>query len=304
MSGLELLVFVSLAGFFMLCGVLTRRLMTPAGPVEVELRRLPERVIAAPSSTDSISVRFDRWMHRTLRGSGIGMSVGMIVLISILSAILTATATFLSGLSLPIQLFSSLSILFVIPSVLMLLKRRRIKEFSDQLPPTLDLISRAVGAGESFESAIGIAAKAAKDPVQSELLQCARQFEMGTSTSAVMSSFAQRVPTMEVRIFAHTVSVHRELGGRLAQGLERLATVIRDRREYVQKVSSMTSLGRFSIGAISLMGVFVLGYLTVFHPEYLTKLSSSELGLKMIAYAVISEIVGLCWVAMTLKIEY
>lgn len=304
MSGLELLVFVSLAGFFMLCGVLTRRLMTPAGPVEVELRRLPERVIAAPSSTDSISVRFDRWMHRTLRGSGIGMSVGMIVLISILSAILTATATFLSGLSLPIQLFSSLSILFVIPSVLMLLKRRRIKEFSDQLPPTLDLISRAVGAGESFESAIGIAAKAAKDPVQSELLQCARQFEMGTSTSAVMSSFAQRVPTMEVRIFAHTVSVHRELGGRLAQGLERLATVIRDRREYVQKVSSMTSLGRFSIGAISLMGVFVLGYLTVFHPEYLTKLSSSELGLKMIAYAVISEIVGLCWVAITLKIEY
>lgn len=304
MSGLELLVFAALAGSFMLFGLLTRRLLTPAGPVDAELRRLPQRVIVAPSSNDSILVRFDRWMHRTLRGSGIGMSIGMIALISILAAVLTAIGTFLSGVSLPIQLFASLSVLFLIPIVLMLMKRRRIREFSNQLPPTLDLISRAVRAGESFEGAIGIAAKAAKDPVKSELMQCVRQFEMGTPTSTVMSSFAQRVPTMEVRIFAHTVSVHRELGGRLANGLERLATVIRDRREYVQKVNSMTSLGRFSIGAISLMGVFVLAYLTVFHPEYLTKLSSSELGLKMIAYAVISEIVGLCWVAMTLKIEY
>ena len=304
MSGLELLVFAALAGSFMLCGLLTRRLITPAGPVDAELRRLPQRVIAAPSNNDSISVRFDRWMHQTLRGSGIGMSIGMIVLISILAAILTATATFLFGASLPIQLFLSLSVLFLLPIVLLILKRRRLKEFSNQLPPTLDLISRAVGAGESFEGAIGIAAKAAKEPVRREMMQCVRQFEMGTPTAAVTSSFAQRVPTMEVRIFAHTVSVHRELGGKLAKGLERLAKVIRDRREYVQKVNSMTSLGRFSIGAISLMGVFVLAYLTIFQPEYLTKLSSSELGLKMIGYAIISEIVGLLWVAMTLKIEY
>ena len=304
MSSLELAVFVFLAGFFMLSAMFVRRLMTPVGPAGIELKRLPQRVISPPSTNDSISVRFDRWMHRTLRGSGIGMSLTSIVLISILAAVLTATATFLAGTSLVVQLLLSLSVLFVLPIVLMLFKRRRIKEFSNQLPPTLDLLSRAVGAGESFESAMEIAAKSAKDPLQNELKQCVRQFQMGTSTAAVMSSFAQRVPTMEVRIFAHTVSVHRELGGRLANGLERLATVIRDRREYIQKVNSMTSLGRFSIGAISLMGVFVLGYLTVFHPEYLTKLLASELGLKMVAYAVISEIVGLCWVALTLKIEY
>lgn len=304
MTPLELSVFASLAGFFMLSAVFARRLMTAAGPVQAELKRLPQRVITPPTANDSISVRFDRWMHRTLMGSGIGMSIGTIVLISILAAVLAATATFLAGTSLAVQLLLSLSVLFVLPIVLMVLKRRRIREFSDQLPPTLDLVSRAVRAGESFESAIEIAAKAAKDPVQHELKQCVRQFELGTPTSAVMASFAERVPTMEVRIFAHTVTVHRELGGRLANGLERLATVIRDRREYVQKINSMTSLGRFSIGAISLMGVFVLGYLTVFHPEYLTKLTSSELGLKMVAYAVISEIVGLCWVAMTLKMEY
>ena len=304
MSTLEFAVFAFLAGFFMLSAMFVRRLMTPIGPVGAELKRLPQRVITPPSTDDSISVRFDRWMHRTLAGSGIGMSVATIVLISILSAVLTATATFLAGTSLLVQLLLSLSVLFVLPVVLMVFKRRRIREFSDQLPPTLDLLSRAVGAGESFENAMVIASESAKDPLQNELKQCVRQFEMGTPTAAVMSSFAQRVPTMEVRIFAHTVSVHRELGGRLANGLERLAAVIRDRREYIQKVNSMTSLGRFSIGAISLMGVFVLGYLTVFHPEYLRKLLASELGLKMVAYAVISEIVGLCWVAMTLKIEY
>ncbi len=304
MSALEFSVFASLAGFFMLSAVFVRRLMTPSGPAEIALRRLPQRVITPPSDTDSIAVRFDRWMHSTLIGSGVGMSIGTIVLLSILAAVLTATATFLYGASLPVQLLLSLGVLFVVPFVLTLIRRRRIKEFSDQLPPTLDLVARAVRAGESFESAIEIAAKAAKDPVKNELNQCVRQFELGTPVASVMAAFAQRIPTMEVRIFAHTVTVHRELGGRLAEGLERLATVIRDRREYIQKVNSMTSLGRFAIGAISLMGVFVLAYLTIFHPEYLRKLLSSELGLKMVAYGVISEIVGLCWVAMTLKMEY
>lgn len=303
MSALDFSVFVSLTGFFMLSAIFVRRLMTPVGSVAIELKRLPQPIITPSSDNDSVSVRFDRWLHKTQMASGLGLSVGGVVLISVLAAVLAAVATFLAELALVVQVVCSLSVLFLLPMVLMLFKRRRLKEFSDQLPATLDLIARAVRAGESFENAVEIAAKAAKSPVKDELQQCVRQFDMGTSTAAVMSSFAQRVPTMEVRIFAHTVTVHRELGGRLANGLERLATVIRDRREYVQKVNSMTSLGRFSIGAISLMGVFVLGYLTVFHPQYLTKLLTTELGLKMVAYAVISEIVGLCWVAMTLKTE-
>lgn len=304
MNALEFSIFVSLTGFFMLSAVFVRRLMTPVGSVPIELKRLPQRVITPSSDNDSVSVRFDRWMHKTQMGSGFGLSVGGIVLISVLAAVLVAVATFLAECALAVQVLCALSVLFLFPVVLTFFKRRRTKEFSDQLPSTLDLIARAVRAGESFENAVEIAANAAKSPVKNELQQCVRQFEMGTPTSAVMSSFAQRVPTVEVRIFAHTVTVHRELGGRLANGLERLATVIRDRRDYVQKVNSMTSLGRFSIAAISLMGVFVLGYLMVFHPEYLTKLLTTELGLKMVAYAIISEIVGLCWVAMTLKMEH
>lgn len=303
MTTLEISVFVSLTGFFMLSVLCVRRLMTPVAPGPVQLKRLPQRIITPPSETDSISVRLDRWMHRLLIGSGIGMSLGTMVLITVLTAIITAVTTFFAGLSLAVQLLMSLGVLFVLPLVLVILKRRRVKEFSDQLPPTLDLIARAVRAGESFESAIEIASNAAKEPMKNELQQLVRQSAMGTPTTVVMTSFAQRVTTMEVRIFAHTVTIHRALGGRLANGLERLAIVIRDRRDYVQKVNSMTSLGRFSIGAISLMGVIVLSYLIIFHPQYLTKLSSSELGLKMIAYAVVSEIVGLCWVAMTLKME-
>lgn len=303
MGALELSVFLTLTGFFMLSAMLVRRVMKPVGVAPIELKRLPQPVITPPSDTDALSVRLDRWLHKTLMGSGLGMSFGTIVLVSVLTAVLAAVATFLAGVSLVVQLLVSLGVLFVLPAILLFFKRKRTKEFSDQLPATLDLISRAVRAGESFEGAIEIAADAAKDPVKVELQQCVRQFAMGTPTESVMSSLVQRVPTMELRIFAHTVTVHRELGGGLAKGLERLATVIRDRREYVQKVNSMTSLGRFSIGAISLMGVFVVAYLTIFHPEYLTKLLSSELGLKMVAYAVISELVGLCWVAMTLRME-
>ena len=302
-TSLEIAVFLCFASFVFLAGLSVRRFITTTGASHIELQQLPASITSEPQATDSLSIRLDRWLHRTVRASGIGLSTSTVLLITICAGVLTATAVFLFELPLPLQVVLTSLVVVAIPIVLTMIKRYQLKKFSNQLPPTLDLLARAVQAGESLESAFSIASKSSKEPIKKQLGYCVKQFELGSSASSVMANFADRVPTMEMKIFAHTVSVHRELGGRLANGLERLAAVIRDRREYIQKVNSMTSLGRFSIAAISLMGVFILLYLIVFHPDYLNKLLSSELGLQMAAYAVVSEIVGLCWIFLTLKSE-
>jgi len=303
-SLLEIGVFASLASFLLLSGVTVRRLITSAGPVDAQLKRLASPLVSQPSKGDGVSASLDRWLHGTLRTSGIGMSAVSIMLFTICAVAIAALAAVLSGLSIVGQLLLSISVLLIVPMALVLYKRYQLKKFAEQLPPNLDLIARAVRAGESLETAMSIAAKSSKDPIQRQFKYCVKQFEMGSSASSVMNGLATRIPTMETKIFSHTVAVHRELGGRLANGLERLAIVIRERREYIQKIHSMTSLGRYSIAAISLLGVFILIYLTLFHPDYLNKLLGSEIGLKMVGYAVISEIVGLCWIALTLKMEY
>lgn len=305
MGTLEIITGLSLASFALLTGVFVRRLMTSAGPIDAELKKLPEPLqITRLSAPQTKTGKADHWLSHSLRAAGTTTPASVIILLAVCLAILTAAAASIYGLPLAAQVILTVFAFLLVPLVITILKRRRIKKISEQMPATLDLIARAVRAGESFENAISIAARSSKAPISQELAYCVKQFEMGTATGIVMGDFAKRIGTIESRIFAHTVSVHRELGGRLANGLERLAKVIRDRREYIQKVNSLTSLGRYSIAAISMMGLFVLAYLLIFQPEYLSRLLDSELGLKMVGYALLSEIVGLGWIALTLKTEH
>jgi tight adherence protein B len=180
---------------------------------------------------------------------------------------------------------------------------RREKQFSKHFPAAIELLARSVQAGESLEASLELAAESTQEPVASELLRCAKQLNVGRSVSSVMSDLASRFPMMDVRIFAHTVSIHRATGGRLSETLVRLARVIRQRSEYLQKIRTMTGLGRFAAIAIGYMGVFVLGYLSFMHPDYIQKLWTSPLGQKMAIYALISEFVGVIWVAVVLRSE-
>ncbi len=293
--------FAFLSAAFFLAALAVKRVAAKPAVSHQQLRLLPNASLMTPGSNPKS--RFDHWVYESLWISGLSFSAQAVLLASLGLAGSVAVLTWAFQLPLAAQILASAALLLVIPIVLLIARRRQLKKFSDTLPASLELIARAVKAGESFEVSIKVAAQAAKDPVQRELKFCSRQLEMGAPVTSVMAHLARRVPTMDVKIFAHTISVHRELGGRLASGVERLAKVIRERQEYVQKINSMTSLGRFAIGAISFMGVFVLAYLLIFHPEYLNKLLDSDLGLTMVIYAVLSELVGLVWVTIALRME-
>ena len=188
--------------------------------------------------------------------------------------------------------------------MIQILAVRRQKKFVEQFPTAIDMMARSVHAGESFEEALVTTAKTVAEPVASELKRLAQELELGMQVSTCMHSFARRNRLTDVKIFANTVSVHRETGGRLADTLARLAEVIRTRSDYLRKIRSATSLGRYAAIAIVLGGLAVLVYMLIVHPEYIQKLLDSEIGLKLVYYAIVSEIVGVIWVAMTLKQEY
>jgi tight adherence protein B len=106
-----------------------------------------------------------------------------------------------------------------------------------------------------------------------------------------------------VKIFAQTVAVHEQMGGRLGKTLQRLSSVIRERGEYIEKLRSATSLGRFAAIMITLIGLGALLYLVLFQPEYLGRLTQSPLGQRMIIYAAVSEVVGVVLIFLTLNAE-
>ena len=177
------------------------------------------------------------------------------------------------------------------------------RKFAEQFPVALELMSRAVQAGESFPVAVTIARDSTQAPMKTELERCTRQMELGIAPAKAISTLASRIPTIDVKIFAQTIAVHEQMGGRLGTTLQRLSSVIRERGEYIEKLRSATSLGRFAAIMICVIGLCALLYLILCQPEYLARLTQSPLGQRMIIYAVISEVVGIALIFLTLNAE-
>ena len=180
-------------------------------------------------------------------------------------------------------------------------RTQRLKEIQNQLPGVLDLLARAVRAGESLDQAIELVGRKAPEPLAREFRRCSHQLQMGLSLQASMRALAFRVRTMEMRILATTLSVHRAAGGNLAETLERMALVIRERLTYRRQLRATTAAGRFSAALVSLAGVCLFGYMFFFQSEYIGKLFSSPFGQSLLATAVVLEIVGLIWIWRMLK---
>ena len=180
----------------------------------------------------------------------------------------------------------------------------RRKKFNEHFPSAVELIARSVSAGESLEQAVKTAAEIVEEPVAGELKRLAQDLDLGMTVSQSVNRFSQAHPYIDVKIFSHAISIHREMGGRLSNSLSRLAGVIRMRNDYLRKIDSATSLGRFGSIGIVLIGLFGLAYMLVVHPEYIGKLWNSDIGRMLAWYGIASEMIGLTWVWLTLKKQY
>lgn len=255
---------------------------------------------ASNSATDS----FDQWFTRLVVKSGIKLDVKTVSVLLGCVAVLAGAIGFVADWQPFLQLLFSVTVFLLGIGVIHTLTSIRIRKFATQFPTALDLMARSTRTGGNLETALAIAGNNSEQPIQGEFDHCVKQLQLGSSAGDVAQDLASRIGNMDTRLFAHTVGVHQNLGGRLGDALERLAEVIRDRTEYTEKVRSITGIGRFAVVAIVFMAIFVFLFLMLAYPEYLAKLYISKLGQKMLIYAAISELVGLIWVAMTLKSEF
>ncbi len=304
MTSLELCVFCCLTASFLATTLVIKRVFAPTDEVAPHLKRLPGRIsLAKFDEEESLgpAERFERWVHRSVRRSGWKITPILFMVTNLLVAVCVGAALLSTEFHEAIAALGAFAT-FVLGLVsIQVAVRRRQKQFDEHFPASLELLARSVAAGESLEDSIELISEAVQEPVREEFHHCAKQLRMGVSVSTVMDDLSGRVPTMDVRIFAHTISMHRDTGGRLSDTLTRLSNVIRQRNEYLKKIRTMTGLGRFAAISIGYMGVFVLVYLCVFHNDYVGKLWSSELGQRLAIYGIASEVIGVLWVAMTLK---
>ena len=139
------------------------------------------------------------------------------------------------------------SILFSVPFVWLWYKRAsRLKKFAAQLPEAMELVARALRAGHSLAAGLHVVADEMPDPIAKEFGRVYEEQNLGVPLEDALNHLCERVPNLDLRFFVTSVTIQRQTGGDLAEILDRIGHVIRERFKILGQVKALTAEGRLS----------------------------------------------------------
>lgn len=171
-------------------------------------------------------------------------------------------------------------------------RKRRLKKFAAQMPEALELVARALRAGHSLAAGFRLVASEMSQPICREFGRVFEEQNLGIPFEEALTSLTERVPNLDLKFFATAVILQRQTGGDLAEILDKIGTLVRERFKIWGQVQALTGEGRLS--GIVLLALPPLLFVTVYrmNPDYLMLLFTDPLGKKMLIGGVLLQILG------------
>jgi tight adherence protein B len=261
------------------------------------------------SNIEALNDLLKRWsvsspLKERIDQSGVGLNVGSFVL-------LTAVC-FMAGL-VGAQWYTGLWWLAAIAGgaltcvpyyIVIQMRKRRILQFEEQFPEAIQLIARAMRAGHAFSTGLKMAGDELPPPCGLEFKGLYEQQNYGAPLPDALKSFAARMPSLDARFFVTAVLTQREAGGNLAEVLDRLAGVMRERFRIKREVRVKSAHGRITAFVLAGMPPVLAVMMLWNNPEAVKLLITDPLGIKMIIGAVVLQLVGTLIVRKLADIQY
>lgn len=288
--------------------VTMRRRLDWEGPVQAGVRLLKKPEVL--SNIHPLNAMLTRLggvsgpLKEMIDQAGLPLTVGTFILLT--------SATFFGGL-LAVQVYTGRFWLAAIAAggvglvpflVVSQLRTRRIRQFEEQFPEAIQLIARALRAGHAFSTGLKMAADEMPAPCGLEFRALYEQQNYGAQLPDALKGFANRIPSLDARFFVTAVLTQREAGGNLAEVLDRLAAVMHERFRIKREVRVKSAHGRITAFVLAGMPPTLAGIMLFNDPDSLQLLISDPLGIRMIAGAVVLQIVGTLVVRKLADIEY
>jgi tight adherence protein B len=183
--------------------------------------------------------------------------------------------------------------LAVLPLMWLFMRRkRRYRQFAKQLPDALELISRALRAGHSLASGFCLVSEEMRAPIAKEFQRVFEEQNLGIALETALDNMTDRIPNMDLRFFATAIVLQRQTGGDLAEILDKIGYIVRERFKIWGQVQALTGEGRLS--GIVLLALPPALFLAVYHlnPEYVTPLFTDPMGRQMLAGGIVMQLLG------------
>jgi tight adherence protein B len=207
---------------------------------------------------------------------GAGVTVGLVL--TQYGSVL-AVALGLVGLSMPFMYIK-------------LMQRKRRNMFSSQIVDAFGLISNSLKAGHSFFQAMGLASREMQPPIADEFGRVVKEVSIGVSVEEALTDMGERVDSDDLDLVITAVLIQRQVGGNLSEILDNIADTVRQRIQIKGEIKTLTAQGRISGLVIAVLPFILAMILYLMNPDYMSILFTHPMGKLMIAWVIISEIVG------------
>ncbi len=250
---------------------------------------LRDESISTISVWGKLLERFDfiKLMKRQIQQAELNWSVGRVTSLMLLTGTI-ALVVLVKGGWFPGWMNAALAYGASLAPYLYIVRRRakRFAKFEAQFPDALDSLSRALRAGHPFAAALEIVAAEAEAPVSTELRAAAIEGNFGTSWQRALENLSQRVPLLEVNMFAAAVQLHNRTGGKLSEVLGTLAEGMREAVSLKGEVRSIAAHGKLTGTILTVLPVIIALVMLVVNPSYLAVLFNQPAGKYLLIAAI------------------
>jgi tight adherence protein B len=171
-------------------------------------------------------------------------------------------------------------------------RKRRLRKFQAQIPDALELIARALRAGHSLASGFSLVSHEMTEPIAKEFARVFEEQNLGIPMDEALQDLTERVPNLDLKFFATAVVLQRQTGGDLAEILDKIGELVRERFRIWGQVQALTGEGRLSGIVLLALPPFLFVAVYKLNPDYVMLLFTDDLGKKMLIGGAIMQLLG------------
>ncbi len=193
---------------------------------------------------------------------------------------------------------------FVLPySYASIRRNKRFEKFEELFPEAIDTLARAVRAGHAFTTALEMITAEVSEPVSGEFRQLYEEQKFGMPVRDALLNLTDRMPLVDVKFFVTAVMLQRETGGNLAEILDNLSYVIRERFKIQRQVRVYTAQGRLTMALLMGMPPIIVTTMLLLNPSFIRPLFSDPIGHFLLVAGITLQTIGYFVIRKIIRIQ-
>ena len=180
---------------------------------------------------------------------------------------------------------------------------KRMDKIEESFPDALDVLRRALQAGYSFSDAVKLVTEEMEGPLAKEFSLMFANINYSKDTKRAILAFIERIPSVSAMAFASAVMVQKETGGNLAENIDNLSRVIRQRFTFRRRVRTLSAEGRLSAWILILLPFVLFAVIYIQTPGYVGELLETEDGNSLLMWGGLGMVIGGFWISKLIRID-